>query len=68
METKRVIFENDDYIVMTTGHDYDFIATVVEKATSEWYGLLANEEGYSELGMWAAGVIPTHEEDWIHQD
>ena len=68
METKRVIFENDDYIVMTTGHDYDFIATVVEKATNGWWGLLANEKGYCELGMWAAGIIPVHDECWMHDN
>ena len=45
----KVVYEDNDIKVSETGRDYDFIAVVEEKASGQWVGILANDEGYAEL-------------------
>lgn len=46
MITRNVIAETEDYIVKTTGHDYDFASTIENKTDRTLHFVMDEDESY----------------------
>jgi len=54
---RKIIFENEDIEIKTTGHDYDFVATIYNKTDKNM------QFGIAEFGLDTNWEIPPR--DWI---